>query len=404
MVSYLTKLFGLNNLELAEDVVQDTLCRALETWKFHGLPDNPSAWLMRAARNRAIDLIRRERHFRTFTPDLAYLVKLQESLLSEGSKPAFDEEIQDDQLRMMFSCCSPELSTHIQVTLILKILCGFGVQEIASALLVSVDSIEKRLSRAKKVLQAAGALVEVESTPEIQSRLEAVYDSIYLLFNEGYHGSQSEFMIREDLCYEALRLALLLSENPACDRPKTHALIALMCFHAARLPSRMDDEGFLILLESQDRSLWNRELIGKGFQYFQKAAEGREITEYHLEAGIASLHCQAESYGKTDWAGILQIYDSLYRMKPTPIVALNRAIAAGMAGGPEAGLEALANIGSLEMLDRYPFYPAALGEFHRLSGRPGEAGKHFEKALHLARNPAETKFLERKLNQVKTLI
>lgn len=398
MVSYLTKIFGLNNLALAEDVVQDTLARAMETWKFRGFPDNPSAWLMRAARNRAIDIIRREQRFRTFTPDLTYFVKLQESLLPDGEKLAFENEVKDDQLRMMFACCSPAISPDVQVTLILKTLCGFGVEEIANALLVSADSIEKRLSRAKKVFQASGALEEVETIPELQSRLQAIYDSIYLLFNEGYNGSQSEWMVREDLCYEALRLALLLSGHPAGKSPKTYALVALMSFHAARLTGRMDAEGCLILLEAQDRSLWNRELIGKGFEYLEMAAQGGEVSEYHLEAAIASLHCMAETYEKTNWREILKIYDLLYPMKPTPIVALNRAIALGQAFGPEKGLIALTSIEDLEKLKGYPFYPAALGEFHRLAGRTKEAGEYFEEARRLARSPSETKFLDRKLN------
>jgi RNA polymerase sigma-70 factor (ECF subfamily) len=401
MVSYLTKLFGLNNLALAEDVVQDTLCRAMETWKFRGLPDNPSAWLMRAARNRAIDIIRRERQFRTFMPDLTYFVKLQENQLSEGEKPAFENEIKDDQLRMMFACCSPALSADLQVTLILKTLCGFGVEEIASALLVGADSIEKRLSRAKKVFQASGALEEVEGIPELQSRLQAVYDSIYLLFNEGYQGSQSESMVREDLCEEALRLALLLSEHPAGRKPKTYALVALICFHASRLKGRMDSQGCLILLEAQDRSVWNQNLIDRGFEYLEMAARGEEISEYHLEAGIASLHCMAETYEKTNWPEILKLYDLLYQMKATPIVALNRAIAVGQASGPEKGLAALMAIEGLEKLKDYPFYPAALGEFHRLAGRPQEAQAHFEKALALARAPSETKFLKRKLEDCR---
>jgi len=397
MVSYLTKIFGLNNLALAEDVVQDTLCRAMETWKFRGLPDNPSAWLMRVARNRAIDIIRREQRFRTFTPDLTYFVKLQESLLPDGEKLAFENEIKDDQLRMMFACCSPAISADVQVTLILKTLCGFGVEEIASALLVSADTIEKRLSRAKKVFQASGALEEVESIPELQSRLQAIYDSIYLLFNEGYNGSQSEMMVREDLCYEALRLALLLCDHPAGKSPKTYALVALMSFHAARLKGRMDAEGCLILLEAQDRSLWNKELIGRGFQYLDLSAQDGEISEYHIEAGIASIHCMAETYEQTNWREILKLYDLLFKVKPTPIVALNRAIAVGQAFGPEKGLVALNAIEDLEKLKDYPFYPAALGEFHRLVGRDKEAGVFFGKALELARNPSEIKFLERKL-------
>ena len=396
MVSYLTKLFGLGNLSLAEDVVQDTLIRALETWKFHGLPDNPSAWLMRAARNRAIDLIRRDAKFRYMGPDLAYLMKLREEQTQEGA-PALQKEIQDEQLRMMFACCSPELSTDLQVPLILKTLCGFGVGEIAHALLASPDSIEKRLSRAKNAFQDAGALAKVESLPELQSRLEAVYDSIYLLFNEGYNASQSQQLVREDLCYEALRLALLLGEHPVGRRPRTYALVALMCFHAARLPGRVDDNGCLILLEAQDRSLWNRELIGKGFEYLGMAGQGGEMDEYHLEAAIASFHCMAESYEKTDWGEILKVYDLLYRMKPTPIVALNRAIALGQAQGPQEGLRALKAIEGAGKLKDYPFYPAALGEFHRLAGHGREAGECFQKAFQLARNPGEKRFLEGKL-------
>jgi RNA polymerase sigma factor (sigma-70 family) len=399
MVSHLTKLFGLNNLNLAEDVVQDTLLRAMETWKYHGPPENPPAWLMRAARNRAIDLIRREKNFRNFTPELTYLLKQQESLSSGGEALWFEKEIQDDQLRMMFSCCLPELSREVQVTLILKSLCGFSVGEIARALLASPDSIEKRLSRAKKVFQDQGRLVEVEESSEMEGRLEAIYDSIYLLFNEGYHGSQSEMMIREELCYEALRLALLLADHPVGQRPLTHALIALMCFHAARLSSRVDDEGCLILLEIQDRSLWNRELIGRGFQYLAKAAEGGQLSEYHLEAYLASLHCMAPSYRETDWPQILSVYDQLYRLKPTPIVALTRAIAMVQVKGPQAGLDELDALQDVPILEKYPFYPGARGEFYSLAGRPDQARECFQKALSLARSPAEVKFFEMKLKK-----
>jgi RNA polymerase sigma-70 factor (ECF subfamily) len=230
MVSYLTRIVGLGRLDLAEDVVQDTLCRALETWPVHGLPDNPSAWLMRAARNRAIDLLRRDDQFRYFTPELTYLLKLREDLPAE--EPAFEKEIQDDQLRLMFSCCHPELSTEAQVALILKTLCGFSVSEIAHALLASEDAIEKRLGRARKLFRRLGTFVEIASASEIRERMDAVCQAIYLLFNEGYHGSRSERTappITEDLCLEAIRLALLLSEHPEGDKPKTYALLALLC-------------------------------------------------------------------------------------------------------------------------------------------------------------------------------
>jgi RNA polymerase sigma factor (sigma-70 family) len=395
MVSYLTRIFGLGRLDLAEDVVQDTLCRALEAWSIQGLPDNPSAWLMRVARNRAIDLVRRDEQFRYFAPELAYLLKLREEMPVE--EPAFEKEIQDDQLRMIFSCCHPELSTEVQVTLILKTLCGFSVSEIAHALLASEDSIEKRLGRARRLFRLSGTFVEVANASEIAGRLEAVYQAIYLLFNEGYHGSRSEQTVREELCFEAIRLALLLSEHPEGERPKTYALLALLCFHAARLAGRMDDDGGLIQLEVQDRSKWDRDLIGSGFHFLEKAATGDELSEYHLEAGIASLHCAAPAYEKTEWAKILELYDMLYRLKPSPIVALNRAIALGNALGPEDGLAELGKIPDPARLKDYPFYPAARGEFHLLAGRPAEAAKHFAMAVKLARSRSETDFFERKL-------
>src|SRR5262245_716908 len=396
MVSYLTRIFGLGRLDLAEDVVQDTLCRALQTWPVYGLPENPSAWLMRVARNRALDLLRREDQFRYFTPELIHLLKLREDTPDEA--PAFEKEIHDDQLRMMFSCCHPELSREVQVTLILKTLCGFGVSEIAHSLLTSRDSIEKRLGRARKLFRLTGTLIEITNASEIAERMEAVYQAIYLLFNEGYHSSHSEQTVREDLCFEAIRLALLLNEHPEGAKPRTHALLALLCLHAARLPGRIADDGGLIQLEIQDRSKWDRELIEKGFYFLDKSSIGEELSEYHLEAGIACLHCAAPAYENTEWEKILELYDLLYRFKPSAIVALNRAVALGNARGPEEGLAELKKIPDSARLKDYPFYPAAQGEFHMLAGRPEEAGKHFEKAIKLARTPSETNYFQRKLD------
>lgn len=394
MVSYLSKIFGLGRLDLAEDVVQDTLCRALETWSIRGLPQNPSAWLMRVARNRAIDILRRDKQLRYFAPEFEQFLKQ-----SENVEDAFEnnKEIQDDQLRMMFSCCHPDLSTEAQVTLILKTLCAFSVVEIAHSLLATPDSIEKRLGRARKVFRDSGKFVEISSAPEVRERLDAVYQAIYLLFNEGYHGSQSEQTVREDLCAEAMRLALLLSEHPEGTNPKTHALIALFCFHAARLQSRMADDGSLIQLEMQDRSKWDHELIAQGFYFLQKASGGMELSEYHLEAAIASLHCAAPSYEKTQWSKISELYESLYTLKPSPVVALNLAIAIGKAKGPEAGLMELENLRGAEKLRSYPFYFAALGEFHLLANHRSEAATSFEQALKLARTQTERNFFENKL-------
>jgi RNA polymerase sigma-70 factor (ECF subfamily) len=399
MVSYLTRIFGFSRLNLAEDVVQDTLLKALEVWPFHGIPDNPSAWLMRSARNRAIDIIRRDNRFRLATPELTHLLRLREEAGGEGPIP--EKDVQDAQLRMMFSCCHPALTLDSQVVIILKTLCGFSVSEIAHALLTQEDSVEKRLGRARKTLRETGSFVELPDSADIPARLEAVYQAVYLLFNEGYHGSRSDRKEPEDLCYEAIRLALLLSEYPQGQKPKTYALLALLCLHAARLRGRVADDGSLIQLEFQDRSKWDPFLMGQGFQYLEKAWEGRLVSEYLVEASIAGLHGEAKTYEETDWGRILELYNLLYHLKPTPVVALNRAIAVGKAKGPEEGLAELSNISDAEKLKDYPFYPAALGEFHLLAGRPKEAEAYFAEAAQQSRNESEKLFFERKLKACK---
>src|SRR5581483_11176593 len=232
---------------------------------------------------------------------------------------------------------------------------------------------------------------------DIPGRLEAVYQAIYLLFNEGYHSSSSDRKEPEELCYEAIRLTLLLSEHPHGQRPKTFALLALMCLHAARLQGRLADDGTLIQLEFQDRSKWDKFLMGQGFQYLEKAWESNVVSEYLVEASIAGIHCGAKTYEETEWGRILELYDLLYHLKPTPVVALNRAIAVGKAKGPEEGLAELNKIPDAEKLTDYPFYPAAKGEFHLLAGRTIEAGAYFNKAMNLARNQPEKDFFERKL-------
>ncbi len=397
MVAYLTRIFGVGRVNLAEDVVQDTLIKALETWPYYGLPDNPSAWLMRVARNRAFDIVRRDTHYRHIAPELTYLLKLQGENGREETVP--DQEIQDDLLRMMFSCCHPDLTLDSQVTLILKTLCGFSVSEIAHALLAQEDSVEKRLGRARKTLRESGELVAL-TAGDIPQRLDAVHQALYLLFNEGYHGSRDREE-PEELCYEAMRLCLLLSEHPQGRGPKTYALLSLMCLHAGRIKGRVGDDGSLIQLEFQDRSKWDQALIAKGLEYVEKAWEGNLVSEYLVEASIAALHSGARTYEETEWGRILELYNLLYHLKPTPVVALNRAIAVGKAKGPEEGLTALDRIEGAEKLKDYPFYPAAFGEFHLLAGRPKEAAGHFEKAAQRSRNPGEKNFFERKL---KTLL
>ena len=397
MTAALTRILGLHNLALAEDVVQDVLCRAVELWKFHPLPDDPTAWLLRAARNRAIDLIRAERTRLRFSPDLALQ---SEWTLSPTVNAMFSEsEIADDQLRMMFSCCPPNLPPQAQLGLVLKLLCGFGNGEIAAALLMSEAAVEKQISRGKRTLVRAGALFEVSGREQIAKRLESVQRALYLLFSEGYHGSHEP--VRAELCREAMRLCGLLAQHPACATPRSFALLALMCFDAARLPGRAAEDGSLLMLEEQDRSLWDWQLVQRGFEIMARSAEGDELSEYHLEAAIAAEHCAAASVRETNWARIVQLYDLLLALRPSPVVALGRAIALGEMRGPQEGLRALEELGDRDRLAGYPFLPAALGRLHLKAGDRVRAAEFFRRAVALARNPTEARLFEARLRETE---
>ncbi|MFI5401115.1 MAG: RNA polymerase sigma factor [SAR324 cluster bacterium] len=397
MVATLTRIFGVHNLALAEDVVQDAFCRALEVWKFRGVPQNPSAWLMAVAKHRAIDVLRRERAARTFAPELGRLLDSEWTLV-----PAVDElfspgAIKDDLLRLMFSCCHPRLPEEGQIALILHILCGFSVGEVAGAFVATHAALEKRITRAKKALAGSKRLFDVSRDREFSRRLPAVQRALYLLFNEGYHGASAEEPVRAELCGEAMRLAALLDEHPLGATPATHALRALMCLHAARLPARIDAAGDLSSLFDQDRSLWNRALIAEGQRLLDLSAAGPELTEYHLEAAIAWVHAMAPRAQDTDWERIVSLYDLLMEIRPSPVVALNRAIAIAQHRGPRPGLEALGAIPDRERLAAYPFLAAAHGELELRNRRPVVARAHFKAALALARNPMERRFLEQRV-------
>src|SRR5260370_29282737 len=264
MVATLTRIFGVHNLALAEDVVQDAFCRALEVWKFRGMPENPSAWLMATAKNRALDVLRRERTARTFAPELGRLLESEWTLAPAMEEVFRAHAIKDDQLRMMFSCCHPRLPEEGQVALVLHILCGFTVDEIAGAFVSTHAAIEKRIARAKIVLAGSKRLFDISGTDDFSGRLPAVHRALYLLFNEGYHGASPESAVRVELCKEAIRLAALLREHPLASTPATHALAALMCLHAARLPARLDSSGDLRSLFHQARSRWDENLVAEG--------------------------------------------------------------------------------------------------------------------------------------------
>jgi RNA polymerase sigma factor (sigma-70 family) len=396
LVAALTRVFGVHNLSLAEDVVQDAFCRAMEVWKFRGVPQNPAGWLLTVARNRALDVLRRERTARTFAPELTRLLESEWTLVPTLDEQLSPHAIKDDVLRMMFSCCDPRLAEASQVALVLHLLCGFSVDEVAGAFVVKHAAMEKRLTRAKKVLAQSPRLFDIADAAEFSSRLPVVQRSLYLLFNEGYHGASPEFAVRADLCREAMRLAALLQAHPLGATPAMDALAALMCLNAARLPARTDSAGDLLALSDQDRSKWDRTLLAEGEQLLQRSARGPELTAYHVEAAIAWVHATAARAEDTNWLRIVALYDMLMAVRPSPVIALNRAIAIAQHQGPDAGLEAIDAIEDRERLASYPFFPAALGELELRAGRPSSAQRHFREARRLARNPAERRFLQQR--------
>ncbi len=392
LVAALTRVFGMHNLALAEDVVQDALCRALEVWKFSGVPDNPSAWLMTAAKNRALDVLRRERTARTFAPAVSWLLESEWTAGCELNALLGDGAIADDQLRMMLSCCQPRLAEEAQVALILHILCGFGAREIASAFLCGPAAIEKRIARGKRALARSKTLFDLTSTEGLAARLTAAQRALYLLFNEGYHGA-GESAVRVELCQEALRLVALLIDHPPAATPATYALGALMCLCAARLPARLDGAGDLIALADQDRDRWDERLVAEGRALLERSATGSAISEYHVEAAIAAVHADRP----TRWSQIVALYDTLLTLRPSPVVALQRSLALSQVEGPRRGLDAIASIAGHERLVRYPFYFSSLGELELQSGNGRRARDHFRKALDLARNPLERRFIATRL-------
>src|SRR5262245_25379569 len=396
MVAALTRVFGVHNLALAEDVVQDAFCRALEVWKFRGIPENPSAWLMATAKHRAIDVLRRERTARTFAPELGRLLESEWTLVPTVEEQFGPQAMKDDLLRMMFSCCNPRLAEEAQVALVLHILCGFGISEVAAAFLDSEAATQKRISRAKKVLANSKRLFDLADA-DFSRRLSAVHRALYLLFNEGYHGASAESAMQVELCREAIRLNRLLLDHPTTATQDTYALGALMSLHAARLPSRVNASGKLLPLFEQDRTRWDATLIAEGQRLLDLSTSGPQITEYQIEAAIAAVHARAARAELTNWAQIVHLYDALARIRPSPIVALNRAIAVAQHEGPARGLEELAAIPDRERLSRYPFYFAALGDLELRCGRHDVERQHFAEALARSRNAMEREFFEQRM-------
>ena len=399
LVSILTRIFGIDRLQLAEDVVQEALIRALRTWPYYGIPENPAAWLTQTAKHLALDLIRREKLFRNKQPEIAASLDHQ-----PAETPALDTEIKDDRLRLMFACCHPIIPQDAQAALALKTLCGFSTAEIAKAFLTTEAAIAKRLIRARQKIRDSRIPFEIPSDEELSIRLDGVEQTLYLLFNEGYKASSGDNLIREELCREAIRLAALLAEHPVGNQPRTHALVALMLLDAARLPARVDAEGHTLRLKEQDWSSWDQALIARGMFHLSQAAAGEELTEYHLQAGVAACHCAASDYESTDWPRILSLYDRLVELDDSPIVALNRAVALANVRGPRAGLEAIENIRNRQRLDSYYLLYAVLAEFEsQLSDFPA-AADHLRKALQLTEVKSERSLLLNRLRDCEMVL
>jgi RNA polymerase sigma factor (sigma-70 family) len=402
MVSVLTRIFGTENLETAEDVVQETLLQAMQVWKLKGVPDNPSAWLYRVAKNKAIDIIRRNKYSVQYDfSDSEHQLLTSEYTLSTTMDNFWKEElVKDDLLRMMFTCCHLGISEENQITLILKTLCGFSTAEIARTFLTSEDTITKRLYRTKEYFREQKIKLEIPSVAELKDRTYAVLNSIYLLFNEGYNSTHSEDLIRKDLLDEAMMLARLLTENHYTQLPEVYALMALMCFHAARTDSRLSPEGEIILLPNQDRKKWDQELINAGNIFMNKAAFGEKISTYHLEAAIAFEHCTAATFAETNWQRILFYYNWLCNLSPSPISELNKAVAIMQVSGPEVALKAIEEIPDKKKLESFYLYHSFVGEIKAKLKQMPAAKLAFEIALKLTRSEAEQKILKEKIAAV----
>ncbi len=398
LVAVLTRIFGVHNLQLAEDVVQDSLLVALEQWKIKGIPANPEGWLFMVAKNKALNLLKKQRSSIAFG-DAQTQALLQSGYTVETTfrQLAEEELIKDDQLRMMFACCHPGVAEENQITLILKTLCGFSTAEIARAFLQPEDTISKRLYRTKEFFRQNKIPMELPPGESIKPRIEAVLSAIYLLFNEGYNSTHSEDLIRRDVLEEARLLTLLLIANEHTREPAVYALLALICFHTARSDSRLSPAGEIILLPDQDRKQWNAGLIQQGTYYLNRASYGPSMSRYHLEAAIAHEHCSAASFETTNWGNILRYYTWLYALVPSPVTALNKAIVVMQLEGPQAALLELETLPSKTRLADYYIYHSLLGEIQsRLGDRVG-ANQHFTRAMQLTRSEAERKVLEKKM-------
>ena len=394
IVSVLCKRFGFDQIENAEDIASDTFATAAQTWGMNGIPKNPTAWLYHVARNKAKNYLKRNSIFKNkITPEIS----LQSSApdVYENDIDLSPQNINDSQLQMMFAICNPAISVEAQIGLSLRILCGFGIEEIADGFLTNKETINKRLFRAKEKLREEKIKIEFPNSSEIEERLSTVLRTIYLLFSEGYYSASHDQVLRKELCFEAMRLCTMLIENKYTNKPEVNALISLMCFHASRFDARVNEHDELILYNEQDTNLWNADLISKGGYFLHCAATGKNLSKYHLEAAIAYWHTKREDT-KDKWENILQLYNQLLQIEYSPIAALNRTYALSKTSGKT---KAIIEAEKLKMDDNQ-FYHSLLGELY--SGIDNvKAISHFQVALRLSRSAADKSILSKKLQALE---
>ena len=392
ITAVLCKLFGIEHIEIAEDIASDTFLSAVESWTFRGLPANPTAWLYAVAKNKAKNYISRSH---LFSEKIVNQIKSASPEVGEIEINLSDQNITDSQLQMLFAICHPSISTEAQISLSLRILCGFGIDEIANAFLTNKETINKRLFRAKEKLRLEKIQIEFPSEGEINKRLETVLTTLYLLFNEGYYSESQDTILREDLCLEAMRLTQLLIENEQTNLPAVNALLALMCFHSSRFAARKNENGEIVLYNDQDETLWNYELITKGGHHLKQASQGNKISKYHLEASIAYWHT-IKADTKEKWESILQLYNQLLQIAYSPMAALNRTYALSKANGKQ---EAIIEAEKLNLSDSH-FYFTLLGELYRDVDN-NRAKMNFRKALSLAKTKTDKQTVQAKIDTLK---
>jgi len=390
MVAVISRYFGMSRLDMSEDIVQDTLIEAMNHWEYNGIPENPQAWLYKVAKNKTLNVLNRDKYQQAYVKE----VKPEEITID------FEEsEFKDDLLQMMFACCHPSINIDSQTVLILKTLCGFSIEEMASAYLTNKETINKRLVRARKTLRSYEIKLVMPPKNELKNRLDAVLHTLYLLFNEGYNASSGDKLIRYELCLESIRLLNLIVEHPHfLSSSKAHALKALMLLNTSRFEARLSTNGGLVPMSEQDRFKWDQRLINTGLQHLEKTTKSRELSKYHILATISAYHCTATNYESTDWPGILSMYNALIEIEPSPLVIINRSIAVAKVDGPEEALQELETLQSDTILN-YHFYHMTVAELLTELNRTDEALAYREKALGLTTNQFEKDFIMSKMNQ-----